>query len=205
MMSKVYYIGGSPCSGKSTVAEVIEKKYGLYYFKVDDFLDKYIAQGAEKRYKTCSNQSKMSPEKTWMRAPAVQNEEELNIYHEIIEFIMEDISKISSDKDIIAEGAAFLPSLMKMRNIDDNHYLCITPTKDFQIEHYKKREWVPYILEGCSDKKKAFENWMNRDALFAEEVRKQCEETGYKSLVTDEQTELDKRIKDECSQFNLDI
>ena len=34
-----YFIGGSPCSGKSTVAEILAKKYDLYYFKVDDFLD----------------------------------------------------------------------------------------------------------------------------------------------------------------------
>jgi len=37
-----YYIGGSPCSGKSTIAEIAAEKYGLFYFKVDDFLEKYI-------------------------------------------------------------------------------------------------------------------------------------------------------------------
>lgn len=34
----IYFIGGSPCSGKSTVTEILSKKYDLYYFKVDDFL-----------------------------------------------------------------------------------------------------------------------------------------------------------------------
>ena len=33
---KVYYIGGSPCSGKSTVAKVLAAQYGLVYFKSDD-------------------------------------------------------------------------------------------------------------------------------------------------------------------------
>lgn len=42
----VYYIGGSPCSGKSTTAEILSKKYDLYYFKVDDYLDKYIVDFA---------------------------------------------------------------------------------------------------------------------------------------------------------------
>ena len=31
----VYYIGGSPCSGKSTVAEALAARYGLTYFKAD--------------------------------------------------------------------------------------------------------------------------------------------------------------------------
>lgn len=40
-MINIYYIGGSPCAGKSTVAEILSQKYDLYYFKVDDFLDDY--------------------------------------------------------------------------------------------------------------------------------------------------------------------
>ena len=45
-MIDTYYIGGSPCAGKSTVAEILSRKYNLYYYKVDDYLDKYIRLGA---------------------------------------------------------------------------------------------------------------------------------------------------------------
>lgn len=44
-MAKIYWIGGSPCSGKSTIAEIISNRYGLYYFKVDDYLEKYANYG----------------------------------------------------------------------------------------------------------------------------------------------------------------
>lgn len=37
MNKRVLFIGGSLCSGKSTVAERISKEYSSYYFKVDDF------------------------------------------------------------------------------------------------------------------------------------------------------------------------
>lgn len=46
----IYYIGGSPCSGKSTTAKILSEKYGLYYFAVDDYLDKYLESGAKKGY-----------------------------------------------------------------------------------------------------------------------------------------------------------
>lgn len=39
-MINTYYIGGSPCSGKSTIAEILSKKYNLYNFKVDNFLER---------------------------------------------------------------------------------------------------------------------------------------------------------------------
>ena len=32
-MINTYYIGGSPCAGKSTAAEILSEKYNLYYFK----------------------------------------------------------------------------------------------------------------------------------------------------------------------------
>ena len=46
----IYYIGGSPCAGKSSVAEILSKKHDLYYFKTDDFLDRYMQTGARKGY-----------------------------------------------------------------------------------------------------------------------------------------------------------
>lgn len=80
---------------------------------------------------------------------------------------MDDIKSIEGKNRIIAEGAAFLPRLMQNCNIDRKHYVNITPTPEFQISHYKERPRVSDVLEGCSNKEKAFKNWMNRDILFA--------------------------------------
>lgn len=45
---KAYVIGGSPCSGKSTVAGYVAEHYDLLYFKVDDRLESYTKLGAER-------------------------------------------------------------------------------------------------------------------------------------------------------------
>jgi adenylate kinase family enzyme len=39
-MNNIYILGGSPCCGKSTIAEKICEKYGIQYYKVDNYLDK---------------------------------------------------------------------------------------------------------------------------------------------------------------------
>lgn len=57
-LNHTYIIGGSPCSGKSTVAEAIADKFGFYYFKVDDFLDEYIAAGAASGKPVCTKLTK---------------------------------------------------------------------------------------------------------------------------------------------------
>ena len=201
-MTNIYYIGGSPCSGKSTVAEILAEKYDLYYFKVDDFLEEYTKMGAAKGCEICKKQEEMSPEEIWMREPQLQCEEEFAFYEEVFEFVMADLQKINAT-GIITEGAAYLPKLMKERGVSQNRYMAITPTAEFQIEHYKRREWVPYVLEGCSDKEKAFSNWMNRDILFAKEVQRQCAEEQYTSVINDGSITVEELVEKAVSCFDL--
>lgn len=109
----IYYIGGSPCSGKSTIAEILSKKYDLYYYKVDDYLDKYMQLGAAKGYEICKKQTELSADQIWMRDPNLQCAEEIQWYEEVFEFIQKDIKALSCRKEIITEGTAYMPKLMK--------------------------------------------------------------------------------------------
>lgn len=180
---EIYLIGGSPCSGKSTIAQVLAEEYGLHVFKVDDHLHQYTKMGARDGKECCAGVANMSPDKIWLRPPEVQCREELQIYEEIFEYILADLECLAHKAGVITEGAAYLPALAKRKHIPFNRYISITPTKGFQVFHYSKREWVPFVLDGCSDRKRAFANWMERDALFAKAVQGQCTEYGYASLI----------------------
>lgn len=199
----IYYIGGSPCSGKSTMAEILAKKYDLHYFKVDDYIDKYLQLGAEKGYEICKKMSAMSWDEIWMRDPVLQCAEEVQWYEEIFGFVQEDLNNIVCKKAIITEGAAYMPKLMLGINIPYNRYFSLTPEREFQIFHYSKREFVPYILRDCTDKETAFTNWMNRDILFAKEVQKQCEITGYKSMINKGERSVEKMVDEIGKHFGF--
>lgn len=124
----------------------------------------------------------MTPDEIWLREPYIQCEEEFLIYDEISQLVFEHLEMIDADF-IITEGAAYTPRVMENSSL--NEYISIVPTPDFQISHYRKREWVPYILEGCSNKDIAFSNWMNRDILFAKQVKEECEKKGFPCIVND--------------------
>ncbi|BBF42304.1 hypothetical protein lbkm_0986 [Lachnospiraceae bacterium KM106-2] len=202
-MNDIYYIGGSPCSGKTTIAERLADDYDLYYFKVDDFLEKYIDRAATLGKPICTNVRKMTPEEIWMRNPKIQCREEIEIYLEIFEFVQEDLNKRVKQTNVITEGAALLPSLMNQEKVTESNYVNLTPTYEFQVSHYKERPWVPYILEECSDHKKAFHNWMDRDHLFAIEVQKQSENLGYPSIVNDGTLSIEELLKEIKNYFGL--
>ena len=199
----IYYIGGSPCAGKSSVAEILSQKYGLYYFKLDDFLNRYMHAGARKGYPICRKTAGMDAEQIWMREPLLQCREEFDFYREIFKFVAADLDRIDWKGGIITEGAAYLPELMKQSGVPGSRYISITPTKEFQVTHYRKRDFVPLVLEGCSDKETAFLNWMDRDILFAREVRRQCHKENYVSVVNDGNMELDELAGLVSAHFGL--
>jgi len=181
---KIYYIGGSPCSGKSTVAEMLSEKYGFFYYKLDDKLHEHMKRAAQRDESRCKAYFSMTPEQIWMRKPKIQFDDEVNIYREIFKYALEDIANLNVS-NVISEGAGYLPELMKQIAVCENKYVCITPTRDFQINRYSKRKWVHYVIEGCEDKQAAFENWMERDAMFALYVAKTAKNLGYKTFLTD--------------------
>lgn len=203
-MAEIYFIGGSPCSGKSTIAEALSNRYDMHYFKVDDYLEKYMNQGAMLNYELCKKQTEWNVEQIWMREPELQCEEEIKIYEEIFGLVMQDLETIQNSRNIITEGAAYMPHLMKRMRIPNNRYIAITPTNEFQISHYKEREWVDYVLKDCSDKEKAFDNWMIRDNLFAENVNAKCRKEEYMLIINNGQKTAEKLISEVSRHFELD-
>ena len=127
----------------------------------------------------------MSLDQLWLRTPEKLKEEELLTYEKLFRYFINALNSLDQDTPIITEGAAFLPSLVNKIGIDKTHYVCIVPTRDFQVHHFSRRTWVNDYLSSCSDKEKAFNNWMERDVLFALSVLNQAKEIGYTTLVVD--------------------
>lgn len=197
----VYYIGGSPCSGKSTVAQALAERSGMTYFKTDDHLDELIDRGAAQGLPVCRRICRMTAEETWMRPPQVQCREELAFYMEIAPLVEELLRQLPGR--IVAEGAAFLPEMMQRQGVPAARYIAITPTREFQISRYRERPWVPHVLRECSDPDAAFANWMERDVLFAQEIRRQCGELGLAALLTDGNVPEEVRLLEVARHFRL--
>ena len=204
METEIYYIGGSPCSGKTTFARYLAAKTGMYHLELDDLLGKYALLGSQKGWSACQRQWAGTPDEIWLREPGEQCRQEIDFYREIFPLIQDDLSQLERDRKItlfaeqsleipaahlergmILEGAALLPELMQAAGISRRRYICMTAVKEFQIRHYRKRDWAMQMLQGCSDQEQAFANWMERDVLFAEKIREQCQVFDYRFWTAD--------------------
>lgn len=41
ILDNIYWIGGSPCAGKTSISEMLVEKYGFTLYRCDDYLDKH--------------------------------------------------------------------------------------------------------------------------------------------------------------------
>ena len=185
MSKTIYWIGGSPCSGKSSIAEILTERYGLVYYKLDDPMQGHMEEAIRDGKPHSAANLAMDMEGMWMRDPQLQFEEEIAIYDEIFPYSQRDIAAMGEERPILAEGAGFMPHLMAQKDVAKDRYVCIVPTEAFQRENYAKREWIGLFLEGCTDPAKAFDNWMSRDALFAREMRARAQKLGYETILVD--------------------
>ncbi|MGT2711411.1 AAA family ATPase [Streptococcus oriscaviae] len=179
----LYLIGGSPCSGKSTIAAHLAERYQLIPIKLDDLVEGFTQAARRDGAPISTLREKRTTDQIWLREPAAMAEEEWAFYEEIFPYLRQYLAE-NRDKPMILEGAGCLPHLIKSLNMDLS-YLCLTPTADFQKEQYAKREWVPYVLQNSSHPQLAFDNWMKRDILFAKRCRKEAERLSYPQLLTD--------------------
>ena len=200
---RIYWIGGSPCSGKSTIAEKLVKEFGFAYYKCDDHLDRYMKLGAAIGKPTIKKMSTLNIDETWLRPVDELVQNEFSFYEEAFNFIIDDISNLIPSNGLVVEGAALLPENMASIKVPEENYICIVPSAEFQVEKYKEREWVSHYLRECSDSQTAFSNWMQRDIRFAEIVNLKATHLGYKVSVTDGKTDIGGMYKNVLDHFNL--
>ncbi len=187
-------VGGSSCAGKTTLCRELSAQHGIRCFSIDDHLGEYALRGREQGLPVCLRQNRLSAEAFRMRDPAEMCAELFGFYREIFPFVMEDIRMAAAAGPLIAEGIALLPDLVmqELPRLNDAisphqaEYFCMIAEETFQIRHFREREWVPLLLEGCADREKAFSNWMDRERLFAGQVKQMAEKLGCRYFITSE-------------------
>jgi hypothetical protein len=186
LRSSVYWIGGSPCSGKSSVAEAIANKYGFASYNCDEAYFRHLESISPDLFPRLFRARQASPEEVWiLRGVDQQIEDEIELYREEFPLILNDLEAMPPTPSVIAEGAALLPSMVAKAGISGDRALWIVPTEAFQFEHYARRPWRHDVVKDCSHPQLAWENWMARDAGFAKAVATEANDLGFEVITVD--------------------
>ncbi|MEO8286531.1 MAG: hypothetical protein ABI670_08860 [Chloroflexota bacterium] len=166
----IYWIGGSPCSGKSSIALLIAARHDLQLYVCDDHYSDHLAAADPVSYPRLARARTATWNEVWSRPVDVATSDEFEFYREEFGMVLEDIYSMPTDRPVLAEGAALLPECVAPLVSDLHKAIWIVPTEAFQLYHYSRREWIHDILAQCENPSAAFATWMGRDAQFAETV-----------------------------------
>lgn len=202
-LANVYWMGGSPCSGKTSIARVLVKKHGFQYYDCDEAFWRHNEKVTPERQPVFYRVLHLSSEDLWMRPVDQQISEEITIYQEEFLLILEDLMALPRSQPVLAEGAALMPEYVAPLLNDPHRAIWIVPTAEFQLKHYSQREWATGIVKSTSDPQKAFQNWMERDIQFARFVQQEAEQRGMRVMVVDGAASIAENARMAEQHFNL--
>ncbi|MDR0138760.1 hypothetical protein RFW18_13475 [Metabacillus idriensis] len=189
----IYWIGGSSCSGKSTLAKMLAEKHGLELYSCDDHFYKHVQLISPEKHPAMKKVAEMNPnEAFYSRGLDDQLRVYIQSFQEDFSFVLQDLQEII--KPVIIEGNQLMPSLTAPYIKENHKAIWLIPTEAFQRKNYQKRDWIKGVLNDTEDPEIAFNNWMKRDAIFAEHVNEEAKRLGLKVLNVDGSSNLDENL-----------
>jgi hypothetical protein len=207
-LSHVYWIGGSPCAGKTTLARRLVNEYNFTYYKCDDCYDDHMSRSTPDQHPAMFKIRDLTWNQVWSSQfcsiPVGQQIlEVIKVYQEQFQLILEDLLNLPKTSSILVEGAALLPDLVAPLLHKPHQAIWFVPSGEFQIQHYSNREWIYNILNQYDDTELAFSNWMKRDAGFAQWVINNAGQLGLRTITVDGSLSIDHNYEILAEQFKL--
>ena len=181
MSDKTFFIGGSPCAGKSTLADLFAQKHGIGVYHCDEYYTQHLERATSEQPTL-----KIFQTRSWLEVMTrplpdmVRDELQANL--ELSVLALEDVRQF--ERPCIAEGMPFMPDVMAKLELTVKP-VYLTPTPEFQREQYAKREWAWQLLAQTSDPNTVFDAWMTRDTQTAQFVKSRAQTLGFAVLEVD--------------------
>jgi len=184
---RVYWLCGSPCAGKTTIAQRLAARFDWQIYACDDWFDNHRTRSTPAEHPTFHRISHLRGDALWLRPVAEQIAAEVPLFEEQFKLVLEDLALLlqQTTQPLLFEGAAALPHQLQARIPNKQHAFWLIPTERFQLHYYAQRPWIHAVLAETSAPQQAFANWMGRDAGLARWLEEQLVEQAMPGLVVD--------------------
>ena len=204
-LENVFWLGGSPCAGKSSISEIIASRFGLDVYHVDEAFEAHAQHFDPLRHPALTKWLKSSWNQRWMQPTENLLQDVIACYREHFTLVLEDIFSLPKRKSLLVEGTALLPAQVASVLLRPSHAIWLIPTADFQRTHYAKRDWITSVLAQCSEPEVAFHNWMERDIRFARWIEAEASATHLTLLRVDGNRTIEQNADAVARHFQLSV
>jgi hypothetical protein len=171
----IRWIGGGSGAGKSTVAGLLAKKYGLRLYPCEDTQLAHAARSNPADYPMLNAFMDMTMDERWVtRTPDEMYRTFHGFHGEGFGLILEELLDLPGDVPVLVEGYKLLPRLVfpLLSRLDQAVWLL--PAPEWRRTAFFQRGSLWSIAGRTRDPEKALANLLARDALFTEEVARQA-------------------------------
>jgi uridine kinase len=201
-LEHVFWLGGSPCAGKSSISEIIASRFGLDVYHVDEAFERHAQEFDSTRHPALTKWLASSCNQRWMQPIDSLVRDAIGCYQEHFTMILEEILSLP-ERPLLVEGTALLPGALASVLSHRSHAIWVIPTTDFQRVYYAKRDWAQGVLAQCSDPEAAFDNWMERDSRFAKWIEAEASELDLALLKVDGNQTIEENAEAVAAHFQL--
>jgi hypothetical protein len=202
-LSHVYWLVGSPCAGKSSLADALVATYGWQLYRGDDTYEHHASIATPKQLPTFSKITRLSSDAFWMRPLAQQLFEKIQSYKEEFPLILADLLAFSKTKPVVAEGTSLLPGLVAPLLNSPHQAIGLVPTPEFQVKCYLQRRWVKELVAKAAYPEQTFALWMQRNVYFAAYVAQEALAHDVLAIQVDGSRSLEEHTKMVEQYFHL--
>lgn len=182
ILPHVLWIGGSPCSGKSTISHAITQMYVFLDYHLDAWSRNHFARRVAAGDAEAQVFLRMSMDQRWIERPVeVLVQEAITSWSKDFPLVLEDLLALPKDNVIVAEGNLF-PECVAPYLSSPHQAIWLVPTDAF-CEHGRQQRWTQLaarqrrhgVYDEGSDPEKRRRNVIARDCQIARYVRQQAE------------------------------
>jgi adenylate kinase family enzyme len=181
-LTHILWIGGSPCSGKSTISHAIAQIYVFIDYHLDAWSSNHFARRIAAGDAAASAFLNMSMNQRWIERPVeALVQEAVTTWSKHFYQVIEDLQSLPKENCIIAEGN-FFPECVAPYLSSPHQAIWLVPTDDF-CEQGRRRKWdelarrqkMHGIYDEGSDPEQRRRNVIARDCQLARYVKQQAE------------------------------
>lgn len=190
-LGHIRWIGGTACSGKTTLANMLVQKYHLQLYSRDDHQEDYLKRATPNTHPALYTawQNRTSWETWYRQSPQTLFELSRREDYEAFDFVLEDLGEMPSVPAILVEGIGLYPELLRTVSPPEHVILLVADAalaRKTWEDRYRQTPW----LDGYTNPQEIVENFISWTRLCAEYFQDMVSQWGFTCFVSTLETQI---------------